>query len=104
MKFELNGFTLTFSDSQMRVNGPDADVCREIGTEFLQMMKTAKGFELLSHYTEVRNGLIKELGIPEIARNPALDNLMDWLRDNPDFIDSVEEALEPYGYTKSSKD
>lgn len=102
MKFELNGFVLTFSDSQMAVSGPDVDICRKLGKDFLTFMKTAEGFDLLSQYTEVRTRLVKALDIPEIEQNSSLEKLMDWLRDNPDFIESVEEALEPYGYIRSS--
>lgn len=102
MQIELNGYTLTANGTQLHIKGPDADACNEIGQAFLELIKTEDGFTLITQYAQVRNQLIEDLGVPTTDYdNPALDRLIDWLREHPELIDAVEEALEPHGYDKT---
>ena len=101
MEIELNGFILSSSDTQLRVRGPDDAVSRSIGRTFLGLLKTEEGFDMIERYVEARSGLIQALGVPRRAdEDLALNNLVDWLRDNPDWVSPVEDALKPYGYKR----
>ncbi|MDT8390566.1 MAG: hypothetical protein RRC34_08680 [Lentisphaeria bacterium] len=101
MQIELKGFTLTSNDTQLCVEGPDDEASKNIGRAFLNLLKTPDGYALLERYMEARTELIDVLCVPTIEQdNPSLDNLIEWLKDNPDWIASVEEALGPHGYEK----